>query len=70
VFWSPAEEAPDRAPHPVGRLGGPVLMILPTATLAALSLAIALAAGPLYAFSERAAQDLLDPAAYVSQVLP
>ncbi len=70
VFWSPAEAPPDRAPHAVGRLGGPVLMVLPTATLAALSLAIALLAGPLYAFSERAAVELLDPAAYVSQVLP
>jgi multicomponent Na+:H+ antiporter subunit D len=70
VFWSPAEEPPDRSPHAVGRLGGPLLMILPTATLAALSLAIALLAGPLYAFSERAAVELLDPTAYVSQVLP
>ncbi len=70
VFWSPAEEAPDRAPNPVGPLGGPALMVLPTAALAALSLAIAVGAGPLYAFSERAALELLDPAAYVSRVLP
>ena len=69
VFWSPAEEAPDVAPHEVGRLGGPPLMIAPTAALAALSLAIALAAGPIYSFSERAAVDLLDPARYVGAVM-
>jgi multicomponent Na+:H+ antiporter subunit D len=70
VFWSPAEEPPDRAPHPVGRLGGPVLMILPTACLALLSLVVAVVAGPFYAYCQRAAAELLDPAAYVSQVLP
>ena len=69
VFWSPAEAEPDSTPHAVGRLGGPWLMIAPTAVLAALTLCIALAAGPLYAFSERAAADLLDPAGYVSEVL-
>ena len=69
VFWSPAEEAPDVEPHRVGRLGGPVLMIAPTAALAALSVVIALFAGPLYGLSERAAVDLLDPARYVSAVM-
>ena len=69
VFWSPAEGAPDGTPHVVGRLGGPWLMVAPTAVLAGLTLCIALAAGPLYAFSERAAADLLDPAAYVGAVL-
>jgi multicomponent Na+:H+ antiporter subunit D len=70
VFWSPAEEPPDVLPIAVGRLGGPFLMVAPTAVLAALSLVIALAAGPLYGFSERAATDLLDPSAYVQAVLP
>jgi len=69
VFWSPAEGAPDGTPHVVGRLCGPWLMVAPTAVLAGLTLCIALAAGPLYAFSERAAADLLDPAAYVGAVL-
>ena len=69
VFWSPADEEPDGTPHAVGRLGGPVLMIAPTAVLAALSLAIALAAGPLYGLSERAAQDVLEPARYVTAVM-
>ena len=69
AFWSPAEGEPDGTPHEVGRLGGPVLMILPTAALAAISLAVALWAGPLYDLSERAATDLLHPASYVRAVL-
>ena len=30
VFWSPAREPPDGRPHDPGRIGGPVLMVLPT----------------------------------------
>ncbi|MGH9258819.1 MAG: proton-conducting transporter membrane subunit, partial [Acidimicrobiales bacterium] len=70
VFWSPATE-----PLPRGvsagsdePLGGPLLMVLPTAVLAALTIAIGLAAGPLYDLSLRAAADLLDPSAYVAAV--
>ena len=55
--------------HDAGRLGGPVLMVLPTALLLVLGLAIAFAAGPLYSLAERAATDLLDPQAYVRAVL-
>jgi multicomponent Na+:H+ antiporter subunit D len=69
VFWSPATEAPENPPRPVGRLGGPALMVLPTAALVVFGLAIALAGGPLYRYSQRAAADLLDPASYVSTVL-
>ena len=69
AFWSPAEAEPDGTAHPVGRLGGPPLMIAPTAALAAMSLAIALFAGPLYSWSERAAADLLEPSTYIHAVL-
>jgi multicomponent Na+:H+ antiporter subunit D len=69
VFWSPADGPPDGTPHEVGRWGGPRLMVTPTAALAAISLAIALFAGPLYGLSERAAQDLLEPGRYVTAVL-
>ena len=71
VFWSPATEPLDSPPDsPAGGepLGGPLLMVVPTAVLAAATLAIGLAAGPLYELSLRAATDLLDPAAYVSVV--
>ena len=71
VFWSPAREpvAEARLSRPGEPLGGPLLMLAPTAALAALTLAIGLAAGPLYDFCLRAAQDLLDPSAYVTEVL-
>ena len=44
-------------------------MLVPTAGLAALTLAIGVGAGPLYDFSDRAAIDLLDPTHYVEAVL-
>lgn len=54
-----------------GEAGPPLLpvMIGATAATVALSLAIALWAGPLYDLAERAAADLLDPAAYIDEVL-
>jgi multicomponent Na+:H+ antiporter subunit D len=69
VFWAPArgEQVRVAAEHDEP-LGGPLLMIAPTAVLAALTLAIGLAAGPLYDLSLRAAEDLLDPSAYLAAV--
>ena len=72
VFWSPATEpleTPPDSPADAEPLGGPLLMVVPTALLAALTLAIGLAAGPLYELSQRAAADLLDPSGYVAEVL-
>lgn len=69
VFWNPAVEAPEGVPRPVGRWGGPPLMVLPTAALLVAGLVIAVAAGPLYELCHRAATDLLDPTAYVKAVL-
>ncbi len=71
VFWSPATEplaSPPDSPADSEPLGGPLLMVLPTAVLAALTLAIGLAAGPLYDLSLRAAGDLLDPSDYLAVV--
>jgi multicomponent Na+:H+ antiporter subunit D len=71
VFWSPATEPLERPPaSPVDRepLGGPLLMVVPTALLVGLTIAIGLAAGPLYDLSLRAAADLLDPSAYIAEV--
>ncbi|HEX6418304.1 MAG TPA: proton-conducting transporter membrane subunit, partial [Acidimicrobiales bacterium] len=62
TFWGEVE------PMPRGR-SLPALMLAPTAALTALSLAVALFAGPLYALSERAATDLLDGETYVQAVL-
>jgi multicomponent Na+:H+ antiporter subunit D len=69
VFWSTPTESPEGRPHAPGPLGGPALMIVPTAALVALSLGIAVAGGPLYELSQRAAGELLDPRAYVTEVL-
>jgi len=72
VFWNPAEDPAavgSRAVKSPGRFGGPVFMVIPTVVLVACSLAVAIAAGPIYEFSERAAEELLNPAGYVEAVL-
>jgi multicomponent Na+:H+ antiporter subunit D len=70
VFWNPPEELGlERTPASPTRFGGPPLMVIPTALLVACSLAIAVAAGPLFALSQRTANDLLDPSRYVQEVL-
>ena len=78
VFWgAPDEPAPAVAGVTergagglAGWFGAPVGMVLATGALVALSLAIAVASGPLWDLSARAAADLLDPTAYVEAVLP
>jgi multicomponent Na+:H+ antiporter subunit D len=69
AFWSPPEEGGSPTLRSVNRAGGPPLMVTPTAILVAASVAIAVAAGPLYALSERAASQLLDRQAYIDKVL-
>ncbi len=51
----------------VGRM--PVGMLLPTGALIAVGLALTVAAGPIYAYSERAAEQVLDRGQYISAVL-
>lgn len=73
VFWNPADPG-EQATAPVltgleKRLGGPRYMVAPTAVLVAVSIGIAIAAGPVYGFCERAAQELLNPSGYVQAVL-
>jgi multicomponent Na+:H+ antiporter subunit D len=76
VFWSPAERTADHtgnrsAEIPATRAqrgGGPFLMVAPTVVLVICGLAAAVAAGPLYALSERTARDLLTPRTYVHVV--
>ena len=69
VFWSPADEEPEGRARVVGRLGGPMLMVVPTAVLVVLGAAMGIAGAPIWALSERAAADLLDPSAYIRSVL-
>ncbi|HEV7419819.1 MAG TPA: Na+/H+ antiporter subunit D [Mycobacterium sp.] len=51
----------------VGRM--PVGMLLPTGALIAVGLALTVLAGPIFAFSERAADEVLDRGQYISAVL-
>ena len=69
VFWNPKEREPQAAPHPAGRWGGPVLMVVPTATLVVLTVALGVFAGPVYELITRTAQGLLDPSIYRREVL-
>jgi len=64
VFWRPRE-----APGAIPVRRAPALMVVPTAVLAVLTLAIGLGAGPLYRLSDRAASDLVDPTGYRDAVL-
>lgn len=69
-IWSSAFWNRVPAGRPDGPAGaGPVLMVVPTVVVVAASLAVALAAGPLLGLATRAAEDLLDPTAYVRAVL-
>jgi multicomponent Na+:H+ antiporter subunit D len=69
AFWSPPDQEPTTPVRVANRSGGPALMVAPTVALLTCSLAIAAAAGPIYAFCQRTAHDLLDRSAYIQQVL-
>lgn len=69
AFWSPPEDLATAKPLRWSSGASRALMIAPTAALVACSLAIAIAAGPLYSLSERTARDLLDREAYIGEVL-
>ncbi len=63
AFWNPAEDpaegdAAERLAK-TGRLGGPVFMVIPAAVVVVMSLGVAVAAGPIFGFSQRTAEDLL-----------
>lgn len=64
AFWGASE---DQAARPWGERRG--LMVGATAALVLVSLALAAGAEPLLGFAQRAADQLLDPTAYVEAVL-
>ncbi len=68
AFWSPPEEPAPRSSSQ-GLRAQPRLMVATTAAVVGCSLAVAAAAGPLYALSERAARDLLARDGYIQEVL-
>jgi multicomponent Na+:H+ antiporter subunit D len=70
VFWGGV--APQRdglVAGRAGRAGGPPLMVVPTVLLLLGGIALAVAAGPILRLCDRAAADLLHPAAYITAVL-
>jgi multicomponent Na+:H+ antiporter subunit D len=71
VFWgAPSEPPPRPEAHGDGPLRVPGLMGAATMGLVALTLALAVFAGPVWELSERAATDLLDPdRSYIGVVL-
>ena len=70
-IWANTFWGPDPSSDPGRTLTAPrqALMVGSTASLVVLSIGIAVAAGPLYDLSERAAVDLIDTRAYVAEVL-
>jgi multicomponent Na+:H+ antiporter subunit D len=69
VFWSPAEDTSiELSRQDIGARGSRT-MVGATAALVVCSLAVAAAAGPLYALSERTARDLFDRDTYITSVL-
>ena len=66
AFWGTPELAPDR---PGARFDLPGVMLGATAALVAVTVAVAVAARPVYDLSHRAAEDLLTRTAYVTEVL-
>jgi multicomponent Na+:H+ antiporter subunit D len=69
VFWGTPEDPTTVLATTEGRLRTPWLMNAAAAGLVALTVAIALLAGPLYELCTRAAQQLVDPSAYATAVL-
>ncbi len=69
VFWGTAEDPTTVLATTEGRLRTPWLMNTAAAGLVALTVAIAVFAGPLYELCTRAAEQLIDPTAYVDAVL-
>ncbi|HEU4319885.1 MAG TPA: Na+/H+ antiporter subunit D [Acidimicrobiia bacterium] len=63
AFWQPPLEKPPVIRMPRGMMGT-------TAALVALGLALTTFAGPIYALTDKAAEDLIGQTAYVTAVLP
>jgi multicomponent Na+:H+ antiporter subunit D len=74
VFWGPVAEvvpdldAEDAVEVGVARVPRPMLAAASLAVVG--GIAITFVAGPLYGLSARAADDLMDPRAYIEAVLP
>jgi multicomponent Na+:H+ antiporter subunit D len=70
-FWKPPPlPLPDVDHSPsVSRLEGLGVWLLPIAFLVAVTVALGLGAGPLFALAMRAGEELMDPTGYIQAVL-
>lgn len=69
AFWNPAEDVALAEAAAKKTRRSPPMMTIPTVALVACSLAVAGAAGPIFALSQRAAADLVDRNAYINDVI-
>jgi multicomponent Na+:H+ antiporter subunit D len=69
AFWGEVEVVAEPGDAVSARHGGTWPMLASTGALVVGTLALAVLAGPLFGLCERAAADLLDPAAYIQVVL-
>ncbi|OWY61567.1 Na+/H+ antiporter subunit D, partial [cyanobacterium TDX16] len=70
VFWGEVQVVAVPEDRSTERFGGTVPMLAATGALVVGSVALAVLSGPLFDLCQRAADDLLHPAAYVEEVLP
>lgn len=72
VFWRAPQPAPPPAAAAAGRPAGrvPRSLLVPTVFLVVVSTGLTVLAGPLFAFTDRTATDLLSPHSYVVSVFP
>jgi multicomponent Na+:H+ antiporter subunit D len=70
AFWGEVELVVEPDDGPTARWGATVPMLGATGVLVAVSVALAVFAGPLYSLCERASTALLDPHDYLRTVLP
>jgi multicomponent Na+:H+ antiporter subunit D len=71
AFWKPPPLPLPDVDHgsPVARLGGLDVWLLPIGFLVAVTVALGLGAGPLFALAMRAGEELMDPTGYIQAVL-
>jgi multicomponent Na+:H+ antiporter subunit D len=69
AFWKPVPEEAEQAAAPPPAAWALRGWLLPAAGLTALTVAIGLGAGPLFALALRAGEQLMDPAGYIAIVM-
>lgn len=69
AFWGDVELVAESGDPMTRRFGGTVPMLVSTGTLVVASVALAVVAGPLFEFCQRASEDLLSHDAYLRAVL-